>query len=127
MIDFQKVMDMVGDAMRETRKQYHVTLGEMISLLGQADPDAKIGLTDPHSYRGYYADLALEPTLELISVKQLIAQLNLVLDKTLEGYKGGDFLMSADTPVWVAHYGCTGRALLDVDPQNLNLSLKDPR
>lgn len=125
MIDFQKVVDMVGDAMRETRKQYHVSLGELITALGKVDPDGEINFGNPHSYRGYYADLALEPLDELITVKQLIGQLNLVLDKTLEGYKGGDFLMSADTPVWIAHYGCTGKAMLDINPIELTFTLKE--
>ena len=27
-------------------------------------------------------------------------------------YKGGDFVMGALTPMWVAHYGCTGKKLM---------------
>jgi hypothetical protein len=39
-----------------------------------------------------------------------------VLDKTLEGYKGGDYRMTAETPVWIGDYSyADGVALVGVE------------
>lgn len=124
-MDFQKMFDMLSNAARDTRKDYHICLGELLDGLRQADPEALIGLHNPHSYRGYYSDLALEPTEAPIKVWQLINQLSDVIDTELTGYKGGEFLMSADTPVWVAHYGTTGPALVGFDPTTLSIMIKE--
>ena len=124
-MDFQKLLDTITAATRDTRKNYHVTLGELIEKLRQADPEALIGLHNPHSYRGYYTDLALEPTKAPIKVWQLLNQLTDVLDTELTGYKGGEFLMTYDTPLWVAHYGDTGPAMVDFDPATVTFSLKE--
>jgi hypothetical protein len=32
------------------------------------------------------------------------------------GYKGGDFVMGALTPVWVANYGSCGQKLMAIRP-----------
>jgi hypothetical protein len=38
------------------------------------------------------------------------------LGKTLEGYKGGDFLMDADTPLWCSPYGdASGLAIVRME------------
>jgi hypothetical protein len=125
MIDIQSLLDAISEANRNTRKDYHVSLGELITALGKVDPEAEINFGNPHSYRGYYADLALEPLDKPITVCLLIQDLNHVLDRELTGYKGGEFTMSADTPVWVAHYGCTGKAMLDINPNELTFTLKE--
>ena len=31
-----------------------------------------------------------------------------------EGYKGGDFTMTRDTPVWFSHYADTGPAIIGI-------------
>ena len=116
---------MLSNASRETRKNYHVTLGELIAALNNADPNGLVYLTEPHSYRGYYDDLALEPADFAITVTQLLNQLNWVINTELTGYKGGEFMMSADTPVWVANHGCTGQALVDFDPATLTFTIKE--
>jgi hypothetical protein len=127
MNDIQALLDTIRTAMRDTRKDYHVSLGELIRLLDQADPETLIYYTNPHSYRGYYHDLAIEPTDLPIKVFQLNNQLKQILDKELYGYKGGEYLMSADTPVWIAHKGCTGAALVAFDPTTLTLTTKETR
>lgn len=127
MIDIQAFLDAISSASRETRKDYHLCLGDLIDGLREADPEALIGLHNPHSYRGYYSDLALEPTKAPIKVCQLMTQLNEVIDTELTGYTGGEFLMSADTPVWVSHYGTTGEALIGFNPTTLTIITKDLR
>lgn len=124
-MDIQELFDMVSNASRDTRKDYHVCLGELLDGLRQADPEGWVYLTSPHSYRGYYSDLALEPTTTPIKVWELINQLSDVIDTELTGYKGGEFLMSADTPVWVSHYGTTGSALVGFNPTTLSFLTKE--
>lgn len=119
------IIDTILTEARNTRKAYHVTLGELIEKLRQADPEALIALESPHSYRGYYADLALEPAEVPIKVWELLNQLADVIDTELTGYKGGKFLMEHDTPVWVANYGNTGLAMVDFDPATVLFTLKE--
>ena len=126
-MDIQGLFDMLAEASRNTRKEYHICLGDLLDRLRQADPEAPIYLDHPHSYRGYYTDLALEPTARPIHVWELINQLSDVIDTELTGYKGGEFLMEADTPVWIASYGNTGLALIDFDPKSLTITTKEIR
>ncbi len=128
MIDIQNLVNMISDTARDVRKDYHVCLGDFLSQLRDADPEATIPLANPHSYRGYYSDLALEPVNGApIKVWQLINQLSDVIDTELTGYKGGEFMMSADTPIWVANHGCTGAALVGFDPRTLTILTKDTK
>jgi hypothetical protein len=39
------------------------------------------------------------------TIEQWLAVLKEVIGKTFTGYKGGDFLMGKNTPVWLAEYG----------------------
>jgi hypothetical protein len=101
-----------------------VTLGALIDTLRGLPPDARITLDDGDlpgefdSYRGYYEDLAIEPTPAqgtYVSVADLLARAREVNGATLQGYKGGDFLMDRHTRLWVAHYGeCSSRAVLTI-------------
>lgn len=70
-----------------------------------------------HSYRGYYEDLAIEavaPNLGLTRGGDIADDLENAIGATFHGYKGGDFIMSYDTTLWVAPYGSTGYILADV-------------
>lgn len=120
-MDLQKLMDSLNGATRQTRSEYHITLGEMIGILEEVPKDATVTIdggevypSSPHSYRGYYSDLSLSPVSKKTTAGTLLSELNLCLNETFEGYKGGDFEMDEDTPLWVADYGCTGRAVVDV-------------
>ena len=42
------------------------------------------------------------------SLADLIKQLKEAVGKVYTGYKGGDYTMTEDTPLWVANYGETG-------------------
>lgn len=66
------------------------------------------------SYRGFYADLAFDRARGVSSVGELLAECRKALGKKYNGYKGGEFEMGSDTPLWVAYYGCTGDAIVDV-------------
>ena len=76
------------------------------------DDSARRGLGNPHSYRGYYDRLALEPTEHPTTVQQLRIMLRGSCDEVFTGYKGGDFRMTRETLLHVASYGSCGRAVV---------------
>lgn len=102
----------LAEASRQT-----LTLGQLMTGLGEA-PDLPVIFAGPTdlaglnpvefiSWRGVYADLALTPAPggERMTTRQLLELCRAAEGATFEGYKGGDFVMSADTPVWVDYYG----------------------
>lgn len=59
-----------------------------------------------HSYRGFYSELAITAgTVEyyddLPTAEEFLKELKGVLKWPLPGWKGGEFTMTDDTPVWV--------------------------
>jgi hypothetical protein len=72
------------------------------------------------SWRGSYAELALnfcdgEGNDKQMTVSEFLRMLKETIGKTLTGYKGGDFLMTKHTPVWVANYSRSGNtAVVDI-------------
>ena len=62
------------------------------------------------SWRGVYAELALNFSFDgrETSLEDLISWAEESVGKTFEGYKGGDFTMTRETPVWVANCGNSG-------------------
>lgn len=36
------------------------------------------------------------------------------MGEVFEGYKGGDFQMGRNTPVWLASYGCSGEKIMAI-------------
>lgn len=69
------------------------------------------------SWRGSYSELALDFKAEGESMKitDFLAMLESTVGKEFTGYKGGEFIMSRQTPVWVANYGNSGNtAVIDV-------------
>lgn len=93
-----------------------MTLGDLIKILKEF-PDKKktvpVGLGDPHSYRGYYDQLAFEPA-ENITVEEMLEKAESALESTFEGYKGGEFLMEEHTKVYIACWGKTGESIGEI-------------
>lgn len=87
-------------------------LRELIAALECEDPDKvlPIGFAHPHSYRGYYGDLAFERENN-ITVGRILIDANRSLGQTFQGYKGGDFTMHEYTKCWLANYGQTGETI----------------
>jgi hypothetical protein len=120
-MDIQKLFDTMSKISMDERSTYHVTLGEMINALIDVDHNKRVVLSDapdaglgrPMSYRGYYSDLAFDPTDGPTTVGKLLAECNVANGNTFEGYKGGEYAMGKDTPLWVAGYGdASGRAIV---------------
>jgi len=89
-----------------------MTLGQLIERLEREDAGRvlSMGLAHPHSYRGYYSQLAFEP-IGPVSVGEMLAQARSANGATFHGYKGGEYTMDLDTPVWVAAYGDCGEPI----------------
>lgn len=87
-------------------------LKELIEYLKQKHPDiiVPMGFHNPHSYRGYYDDLAFEP-MENVTVETMLKIAQTALNTTYQGYKGGDFKMHEYVDVYLANYGECGEEL----------------
>lgn len=97
-----------------------LTLGELIDLLTVLPSDHMISpLTNPHSYRGYYSDLAFEPPFdeeEVMTVEEALQVCDHCLLNTFTGWKGGDFRFDRDTRLWVSTPGsCSGQMVTGLD------------
>lgn len=100
--------------MRE-RAETQMTLGKMISRLKEMPPEQLItGLCEPRSYRGYYCDLSFEICNEQKTAAELLAICERCMGQVFEGYKGGEFVMGALTPLWIAEYGRCGVKLIGI-------------
>jgi len=84
-----------------------LTLGRWIALLENLPPLAPVaGLGEPMSYRGYYSDLALDAADERrVDAAVLLIEARGAMGAVFGGYKGGNFPMHANSPVWVSEYG----------------------
>ena len=114
---FQEQLDKYLDKMHELNTKDIMTLGQFIKELEKFNPDSIVTLeplelypTDFDSYRGYYCDLALGYTTRdgvenRPCVKDLLQKAKECIGKEFTGYKGGEFTMSEDTPLWISNYG----------------------
>lgn len=86
-----------------------LTLGELIEALKKQEPDKWVRFdfcyfrpSGLHSYRGYYEQLAIDYTEGLHkTVLDLLNMLQAAVGADFYGYKGGNYRMTEDTPVWV--------------------------
>lgn len=112
-MDLQKLVDAMNAMSQQERSTYHMTLGNMIDVLEAANDDAMVkfdndGLGHPgdlDSYRGYYSDLAFAPSNTPVTVKTLKIDAKDAVGAEFTGYKGGEYFMDSDTPLWVSAYG----------------------
>lgn len=111
----QKIFDAIAEGGRMTRGNYGLTLGRLIKRLEALDPEAIVAVGHPHSYRGYYSDLSFSPDGEQ-TVGEWLGRCRQAVGETFTGWKGGDFTMGEDTPVWVSCEGSTGPRLMDIIP-----------
>jgi hypothetical protein len=108
------------------RAETQMTLGKMIAALEKMPADAMIdGIRHPHSYRGYYSDLAFERAKGKTSVADALAMCKGAMGQDFTGYKGGDYVMGALTPLWMAYYGSTGDKIMDILPDGIIETAED--
>lgn len=82
-------------------------LGQIITHLKSLPQDqaTRITLHSPHSYRGIYEDLAVEPDDSPSTVGEMLSVFDEACGNTYQGYKGGDFKMERYTTVWLDYRG----------------------
>lgn len=109
------------------RAAAQMTLGKMIERLEAMPPETTIeGIEAPHSYRGYYCDLAFERGENRIAASVALALCKGAMGEVFEGYKGGDFQMGRNTPLWLSNYGTTGQKIMGLrDDGSLELANDD--
>lgn len=103
----------------------YLDLGGIIAALEAEDPRRvlPLGFDNPHSYRGYYDQLAFEPAAN-ISIRAMLAAARSAVGATYEGWKGGDYTMTANTDCWLANEGdCSDDR---IGPVLLSLLLAQP-
>lgn len=89
------------------------TLGMCIRALQDLPPETPLATPcgELLSYRGYYDHLAIQPTGDIDTAGKLLAECNRADGRVYEGYKGGDYRMGLETPVWFSEWGTTGPAV----------------
>ena len=101
-----------------------ISLGELIQEIKKAGTTQEEGIDKTicfdfgyfypnglSSWRGSYSKLAIEYEYQSgvnVSAKDFLEKLESALGKTFEGHKGGEYVMTESTPVWVANYGQSG-------------------
>jgi hypothetical protein len=121
-IDLQTYLDAICKKANDAAANAagHMRLGGLIAALAEMPPDALITYdvggapSKPHSYRGYYVDLALGHSDAPATVKQTLNACKAAMGQCFEGYKGGDFWMTGNTLVWAASYGICGRRITGI-------------
>jgi hypothetical protein len=89
------------------------SLRVIIRTLEPAPDTSKVlplGFSNPHSYRGYYDDVAFEPTKN-VTINSMLAAARSAVGVTFSGWKGGEYRMNEWTTAWLAVEGSTGETL----------------
>jgi hypothetical protein len=84
-------------------------LKELIEMLEQYPADRRVakGFAYPHSYRGFYDEVAFEP-VDNITVGEMLKDAKRANGETYEGWKGGFYKMGDYTECWIAERGKCG-------------------
>lgn len=124
----QHLIDGMSRKWQEERSESQMTLGKLIDELFVMDPMKEVhGIQNPHSYRGYYSDLAFETNIGVMTTAVKVLEIaRSCMGEVFTGYKGGDFQMGRNTPIWSANYGCCGMKIMGFDEDgNLILAEDD--
>jgi hypothetical protein len=143
-VDLQMYTDNLDNLIKEERRQKflssdQLSLGALIAKLetivenqktygdNKDDPRVYYDFGDDRfptrfdSWRGIYRELALDCDSEKCSedlpipVSDFLELCRETIGKSFEGYKGGEYIMDEETPIWIANYGdCGNTALIDI-------------
>jgi hypothetical protein len=115
MMNLRHLVDGMSAAWQKQRAQTQLTLGKLIQDLKAMPENSMVAnLANCGSYRGCYEDMFFELGDGVRPASELLAECNQAMGQVFEGYKGGDFVMGALTPLWIAEYGNTGKKLIAV-------------
>jgi len=122
----QAMMDGMSAQWQKERAESQMTLGDLIAKLETLPADTQVAnLRDPDSYRGYYSDLYFECAEGTRPASELLAECKGAMGKVFTGYKGGDYMMGAVTPLWIATYGSCGIKLMELNDDGTILTMED--
>lgn len=123
-MQFQTMMNaLVFKAVQEEMAQKGIiTIGELILKMENISnlDDYLVALPDERfageidSYRGHYDHLAIGGQDGPRKASSFLEELRSCLGKEFKGYKGGEFIMNKNTPIWVADYSCCGEGVLGI-------------
>lgn len=111
-----------------------MTLGELIARLCELQKEGygedPVQTADGQSpgegatYRGHYKDIAFSTDGDNTTVSGFLQEAERCLDTTMEGYKGGGFLMHKDVDVFFANWGrSSDKVVAGLDPQDSGIVL----
>ncbi len=116
-MNLQAMMNGMSAQWQRERAETQLTLGKLIAALEAMPEGADVAnLHSVGSYRGYYSDLCFERGDGTRPAAELLADCKAAMGQVFTGYKGGDYVMGALTPLWIATYGCCGQKLMAVHP-----------
>lgn len=122
----QALVDGMSASWQRERAATQMTLGKLIERLEAMPADMLVdGIEAPHSYRGYYHDLAFEKCANKVKAGDLLAVCRGAMGEVFEGYKGGEYVMGALTPLWIADYGCCGKKLIGIGDDGALVTAED--
>ena len=125
MNSLQALLDDMSAQLQKDRAGSQMTLGDLISALESLPEGSEVdGIGEPHSYRGYYEDLAFKRIRDKRKASEVLSDAKAAMGEVFRGYKGGDYMMGKQTPVWVADYGCLGEKIMGINPDG-SFSLED--
>lgn len=108
----QAVFDCLSKQWQQDRSETQMTLGKLIDALLSLPQEKEIDVIEnPHSYRGYYNDLAFEKSKGKCTVSKTLEMCRSCMGEVFQGYKGGEYQMGRNTPIWLAKYGCCGKKI----------------
>lgn len=104
----------------------NMTLGELIDWLEKQDQTliVKDGFGSPHSDRGSYDELAFTPEPKT-TIGEMLSYAKSAEGCVFEGWKGGDFLMTRETPVYIGECGTCGEEITQTHLKYWLLSARD--
>lgn len=114
-MNIQHLFDGMSQDWQRKRAEAQMTLGQFIDRLAELPPETLVRVGSPHSYRGYYCDLAFYPDAKPIPARDALTLAQKCMGEVFQGYKGGDYQMGRNTPIWLAHYGSCGARILAIN------------
>lgn len=121
----QLMVDELSAKWKKERAETQMTLGKMIDALAAIPPETVIeGFGHPDSYRGYYSDLAFDKIDRKMTAGEALEMAKNCMGEIFEGYKGGDYMMGRNTPIWLAEYGSCGMKIMGINDDG-SLELKE--
>lgn len=125
MNNLQAMFDGLAAEMQRERASSQMTLGKLIERIESLPDGTMLQMDSPHSYRGYYSDLAFERAASPLPKSEVLALCKAAMGEVFEGYKGGEFQMGRNTPVWFAAYGCCGSKIVGINDDGTPQLRKD--